>query len=98
VLSRLDIDLPHGGTFAFGVVAVLRGIAVGTNPHVEVLPIRTCKQTFRPMVMDGSRRQCGQLGGRRLDLGRYGKLSTASLSAAKKVLPTRAMPIGEFRS
>src|ERR1700730_14241109 len=28
---------------------------------------------------------------------RYGKLCTASLSATKSVLPTSAMPIGEFR-
>src|ERR1700760_4402027 len=48
------IDLPNGGATDFGLDAILRDVAVGSDTRIQLGPVRARRQALCPVVIDGS--------------------------------------------
>src|SRR5438045_1324596 len=74
----MAVDLKDRGPIFLFVQAIFADVAVGTNRNVELGAILAGDQVLRPMVIDGTGRQVGDLLSWRIDVGRTFCVSKAN--------------------
>jgi len=68
-LAGCGIDLQNGGALLLFAETVLTGIAVRSDGHVEARSVAARDQILRPVMIERSRRQIGDLDACCRDLG-----------------------------